>query len=297
MKKLALIVIFLLVGVAIIVIHPNFSGNERTPSSSPNVEEQGTEPELESEPLISNNHTVLYIGHSFGKIFADTLEDHAEMAGVTNHIGYRVTSGDRSGAPDALWEDTRDLNQIKAYLDTGEIDVLIMICCSVEFIESSYQSDLAVWNFTSYAVEKNPEIRIGLAMPWKDFPAEYDNGTEYRNQTDIAYDGWVNLSANLSSDFPATQVFTINHGAVMYDLRDMFEAGDLGDDVEDLIGGANTSIFRDEKGHAGQIGIDTGTLVWLHAVYGIEPITTPEFEQYEFDIRQIAQNVISEGNQ
>ena len=51
-----------------------------------------------------------------------------------------------------------------------------MICCSPEFIET-LDTDLAIWNFTDYAVEKNPSVRIGLAMPWKDYPAEYEGPT------------------------------------------------------------------------------------------------------------------------
>ena len=73
-------------------------------------------------------------------------------------------------------------------------------------------------------------------MPWKDFPAEYENGTEYRNQSDIAYGAWVNLSTNLSTDFPSSDVFTFNHGADLYELRDMFEAGELDRDVDQLTG-------------------------------------------------------------
>ena len=250
-----------------------------------------------ADQLSPDNHNVLYIGHSFGNIFAKTLSNHAELAGITNHSQYNEQSGGASGAPDALWADEGHRETIKAYLDTGEVDVLIMICCSIEFIETGLQSDAAIWNFTSYAIEKNPETHIGLAMPWKDFPAEYENGTGYRNQSDVAYDAWVNLSTNLSTDFPSADVFTFNHGAVLYELRDMFEAGELDGDVDQLTGPKETSIFTDAKGHAGQIAIDTGTLVWLHAVYGIEPTSVPEFEQYEVDIRQIAQTVIDEQNQ
>ena len=71
---------------------------------------------------------------------------------------------------------------IKAFLDTGEIDVLVMICCSPEFIET-LDTDLAIWNFTDYAVEKNPSVRIGLAMPWKDYPAEYGTSEYAANST------------------------------------------------------------------------------------------------------------------
>ena len=62
-----------------------------------------------------------------------------------------------------------DTKNIKAYLDTGEIDVFIMICCSIEFMETGGQSDEAIWNFTDYALDKNPDTRIGLALPWKDY--------------------------------------------------------------------------------------------------------------------------------
>ena len=106
----------------------------------------------------------------------------------------------------------------------------------------------------------------------------------------------MNLSLNLSRDFPTTDVFTFHHGAVMYELRDMFEAGELENDVEQLSGPESTSIFRDRKGHAGQIAIDTGALVWLHAIHGVDPLTMPEFTQWETDIREVARKTIDEQN-
>ena len=74
----------------------------------------------------------------------------------------------------------------------------------------------------------------------------------------------------------------------MYELRDMFEnSGELENDVEQLSGPESRSIFRDRKGHAGQIAIDTGALVWLHAIHGVDPLTMPEFTQWETDIHQL----------
>ena len=43
--------------------------------------------------------------------------------------------------------------------------------------------------------------------------------------------------------------------------------------------------------------IDTGTLIWLHAVHGVDPMTMPEFTQWKVDIRQIAKDLIDEQNQ
>jgi hypothetical protein len=77
----------------------------------------------------------------------------------------------------------------------------------------------------------------------------------------------------------------------------MFEAGELEEDIEQLTGSKPTSIFTDKKGHAGQITIDTGTLLWLHAVHGVEPMAIPEFTQWETDIRLVAKSLLDEQNQ
>ena len=43
--------------------------------------------------------------------------------------------------------------------------------------------------------------------------------------------------------------------------------------------------------------IDTGTLIWLHAVHGVEPLDVQEFTQWNTDIRVIADSVLNEQNQ
>ena len=255
-------------------------------------------PDPDSDHLVNaNDYNVLYIGHSFGRVFAETLQDYAHTAGFTDHAQYIEMSGGASGAPDALWEDDGHRENIKAYLDTGEIDVLIMICCSVEFVETGAQSDEAIWNFTDYALDKNPDTRIGLSMLWKDFPGQYENASDYNNGSELLHDSWVRLASNLSGDYPGANIFTFNHGAVAYELWDMFEAGQLDDDLDQVTGPKATSIFTDEKGHAGLMMIDTGTLIWLHAVHGVEPLEVQEFTQWNTDIRVIADSVLNEQNQ
>ena len=248
------------------------------------------------EEVNAEDYNVLYIGHSFGRLFAQTLEDYAHTAGFSNHTQYIEMSGGASGAPDELWADDGHRENIKDYLDTGEIDVFIMICCSIEFMETGAQSDEAIWNFTSYALDKNPDTRIGLALPWKDYPADYDDAIEYRNGSDEAYESWVRLASNLSSDYPSADIFTFHHGAIAYELREMFEADVLEGDIDKLTGAKGTSIFTDAKGHAGQLMIDTGTLIWLEAVHEVDPLSMPEFTQWKVDIRQIAKDVIDEQN-
>ena len=247
----------------------------------------------ETSPVDVNadEYNVLYIGHSFGRRFAESLEDYAHVAGFEDHAQYIEFSGGESGSPGLLWEDRAHRANIKAYLDTGEIDVLVMICCSPEFIQT-LDTDQAVWNFTDYAVAQNPDVRIGLAMPWKDFPSSFENASEYAaNSTLDLYPYWVNLSQNLSADYPGTEVFTFHHGALAYELRDMFEAGELEGDVTKLQGNKATSIFTDDKGHAGSILEDAGTLIWLAAVHGVEPKDYPELDGWETDLRVVAQRI------
>ena len=243
------------------------------------------------EDVNADEHNVLYIGHSFGRRFAESLEDYAHVAGFEDHAQYIEFSGGESGSPGLLWEDAAHRANIKAYLDTGEIDVLVMICCSPEFIQT-LDTDQAVWNFTDYAVAQNPEVRIGLAMPWKDFPSSFENASEYAsNSTLDLFPYWVNLSQNLSANYPGTDVFTFHHGALAYELREMFEAGDLEGDVNKLQGNKATSIFTDDKGHAGSILEDAGTLIWLAAVHGVEPMDYPELDGWETDLRVVPQRI------
>ena len=249
------------------------------------------------EEVDADQYNVLYIGHSFGKTFAEKLETFAHDTGFVDHASYIELSGGASGAPDALWADDGHRENIKAYLDTGEIDVLIMICCSVEFVETGGESDEAIWNFASYALDKNPATRIGLSWLWRDFPQNYASAEEHRDGTDESYALWVNLANDLNADYPDADVFTINHAEVVYDLRDAYEAGGLGGDVAQLTGPSRNSIFVDEKGHAGNITKDTGTLIWLHAVHGVEPNDAPAFPQWETDIRTIAQAALENADQ
>ena len=127
----------------------------------------------------------------------------------------------------------------------------------------------------------------------KDYPSDYDDANEYRNGSDEAYESWKSLASNLSSDYPGADVFTFHHGAIAYDLREMFESDELEDDIEQLTGSKATSIFTDYKGHAGDLLIDTGH--WLGFMQFMELI--PQRCQSSLsgmDIRQIAKQVIEE---
>ena len=73
------------------------------------------------EDVDSEDYNVLYIGHSFGRKFAELLEDYAHTAGEASHAQYIEFSGGESGSPGLLWEDAEHRTNIKAFLDTGKL--------------------------------------------------------------------------------------------------------------------------------------------------------------------------------
>lgn len=235
---------------------------------------------------------VLYMGHSFGRPFAERLDAFALRAGIANHETQIVFSGGESGSPGSLWASPEKRGQIQDLLRTGTIDVLVMICCSDEFVASNGASDQAIWDVAAYALAYNDATRIVLALPWVDFPADYADVARHRERSDGAYPAWERLAERLRADLPGADVVTTYHGAAIYALREMFEADRL-PDVDRLIGDPATSLFRDQKGHAGRLAVDTGTLVWLADIYGIDPLLAPPFPAYDTDVRQVAHAVVT----
>ena len=234
---------------------------------------------------------VLYMGHSFGRPFAENMEAAADLADIEGHNQLIVSRGGEKGAPQAMWEAPKVQAEIKATLNTGTVDVLIMICCSKELLNSGFAESWAELEIAEYALAQNPDTRIGLAMPWVDFPRNFNDAAEHREQTDDGYQAFQVFAEQLSADLGGADVFTFYHGAAIYELRDMFEQGAL-PEIESLIGPKATSIFTDEKGHAGLLAKDTGTLIWLNAIYGIDPLDVAMVDNYEVDIRQVAASAL-----
>jgi len=229
---------------------------------------------------------VLYIGHSFGRPFAANLESITGLAGIDGHEQHIIFKGGEGGAPQAMWEAPEQQALIMERLDTGTVDVVVMICCSQEFKDSAGQSDHAIFDISAYALEQNPDTRIGLAMPWLDFPSSYASVDDHRAVIDAVWPLYQQLAGRVSSELGA-EVFAFYHGAAVFEVRALFEQGLLSD-VTNLIGPRSDSVFTDEKGHAGTLAKDAGTLVWLHAIYGVDPLDLPPFNNYDVDIREIA---------
>ena len=66
---------------------------------------------------------------------------------------------------------------------------------------------------------------------------------------------------------------------------------ELLDDIS-MVGPKSSSIFTDEKGHQGQIVIETGTMIWLNGIYNVDLSLFNYDTGFTTDLHDIAQDII-----
>ena len=242
---------------------------------------------------------VLYIGHSFGRPFARELPSFVEMAGIDNHVQEIVFRGGPNGSPQSLWEDPKVREEIQNILAEGDTDLLVMICCSENFLESR-QSDWAVENWIDYALSVNPDTDFALALPWPDYPEDYENNEAYSERIIEAHaSAWHPFIDNLRDLYPQSEIQSIFHGRAAIELRGLFESGFL-PEISTMTSKRPPGLFTDRKGHAGQILLDLGTLIWLGTIYDIDmndfPVSELKIngESYETDLLGMAQEILDD---
>jgi hypothetical protein len=148
-------------------------------------------------------------------------------------------------------------------------------------------------------LHNNPEVTVFIAIPNIDYPADWDQLVQdfgFNSVQDL-YSYFVNdvvhhdIVDELRAEFPSTNIFTIPTGWSAVHLKQMYHDNAWWDDIA-LFGPKPTSIFTDDKGHQGQIVIETGTLVWLNGIYGIEIETFDYDSGFLTDLNAIAQDII-----
>ena len=237
--------------------------------------------------------TVLYAGHSFGQPFAWEMTELTRLAGIDGHEQRIVFRGGNDyGSPQGMWEDPEAQALIKEQLNDGAVDIVVLICCSREFMETGFQRDQALLEIVAYALAQNPETRFRLAMPWNHSPNTYATAAEHRALTDAAYPHYQLLAESVSAASGGAEVSAFYHGAAVYEIRSRYENG-LIPELTGLIGASSSSVFTDETGHAAAMAKDAGALIWLNALYEINPLDLPPMNAYDVDIRAIAAAALS----
>ena len=227
----------------------------------------------------STGYNMLLIGNSFFKPYADHLSNLATEANLNKHSSIVVKRGGELGRPINFWNDsTSEEHQlIKSTLDQGNIEVFGMA--------SGYDSENPTEGHSAwirYALQKNPNIIIFIAIGSFDFPNGDSNSTrpDWKtfaldngfNSIHEFYNYYINeiihkkIVDELRVEFPSTKIFTIPTGWAAKNLAQMKLDNELLDDIE-MFGPKSSSIFTDEKGHQGQIVTEAGTMIWLNSIY------------------------------
>ena len=76
--------------------------SDENPAETPAVDVDETNDEADSATKVEGLD-VLYMGHSFGRPFAENMETAADLAGIEGHNQLIVSRGGEKGAPQAMW--------------------------------------------------------------------------------------------------------------------------------------------------------------------------------------------------
>ena len=256
----------------------------------------GCNEKLTETNLMMDGYNMLLIGNSFFRPYAQNLEKVAIDAGFDNHNAIGVFRGGVNGRPINFWNDseTEEHQLIKSTLDKGDIEIFGMT--------AGHETDNPTEGhkaWINYAIQKNPNIKIFIAIPPIDFPAEWNQRAEEYGFHTIQelYHYFVNdivhytMVDSLRKEFPNTNIFTIPTGWAAINLAQMQLDNSLQDDIS-MFGQKETSIFTDYKGHQGQIVIETGTLIWLNCIYNVD-LTQNEYKTgFDTDLHTIAKNIV-----
>lgn len=238
-------------------------------------------------PNVITGFDSLFMGHSFFRPFAEGMAFHAPNAGFTEHTQDVVFAGSENGAPEALWNNAAKRAEIQGILDGGDVELFGMTYHPDYPTMTGYQ----LW--FDYALGRNPDTRFFVALPWLQLPASHTAG-QYSTAWHAFHEGsWHDLLDGLRAEYPGVDIYGIPYGQAAVELVELYEAGLL-PDVDGLISGSGDAIFRDQSGHADDILIELGRLVWLRAIYGVDLSGYAHDPGYTVDLLAIADAIMDE---
>jgi hypothetical protein len=259
-----------------------------------------------NEDAAPDGYKMLLMGNSFFRPYADHLNSLASQANLNEHISTVVNRGGENGRPINLWNDstTEEHQLIKSTLDQGNIEIFGMTS-GYDFDSDNPTEGHSAW--IQYALQNNPNIIIFIAIGSFDFPNGDSNSTRPDwdtfasdngfNSIQEFYDYYINemihkeIVDELRLEFPSTKIFTIPTGWATKNLAQMYLDNELLDDIS-MVGPKSSSIFTDEKGHQGQIVIETGTMIWLNSIYNVDLSSFNYDTGFTTDLHAIAKDII-----
>ena len=256
--------------------------------------------EISAQSLETEGYNMLLIGNSFFRPYAEKLDDLSIIAGFENHNSTLIFRGGENGRPINFWNDsnTTEHLQIKAALDAGNIDIFGMT--AGHELEDRIEGHK---EWINYALQHNPDIKIFIAIPQIDFPADWEQRAEEYGFDNIVelYDYFVNdlvhheMVNQLRDDFQSIEIFTIPTGQTSVILDQMNSNNELLDEIT-RFGPRPTSLFTDSKGHQGNIIRETGSLLWLSSIYKVDLSNFSYDTGFNTNLHEIAKQIMDNHN-
>ncbi len=225
-------------------------------------------------------YACLFIGHSFFIPVAKSFEKLPGRHAIRGHTQRMVFSGGASGSPGSLWKGRRK-SAIQAILKTGKVEMLGMT-----YYNSSNSSAEDYGRWIDFALKYNPDTRFFIGLPWGKNGSTRDL-KEYSAANTRAHLSIHKTILTLRKRYPKTMILCANYGRASYELKGLFEAGNL-PGITSLRGRGASSIYRDSLGHANDILKDLSALVWLAILYDVDLTKHDWTPNHKSDIKKIA---------
>lgn len=204
----------------------------------------------------------LFLGHSFFIPVAKRFDEIATASGLSHHQASFVMNGGGGGAPGRIWSSQAHRTEATRILETGNVHLLGMTYydetnCRVEDYE----------RWIDLAVKHNPKVRIFIGLCWPDAPqATMD---EFDRMIALSGDRLFRTVQTLRKKHPDTQIQFVHYGHVARELKASHASG-RSSEIEALISRKPGGLFRDTKGHAGELLLNIAALTWLEHLYEMD---------------------------
>jgi hypothetical protein len=246
----------------------------------------------------------LFAGHSFFVPIATRFDGLATDNGFSAHEAAYVFSSGATGAPELLWNDANDKDEIEGVLDDGDVELFALTAAigpDGQSVGSEFD-DYARW--FDLALSYNPDTQFLIGMPWviggptplfpsaADFAAANETAAAAQRETVEA----------LRAAYPDATIHYIEYGPVASIMYDMYEKDELPDIVgltPDPANGVPPSdaLFADGViGHGGPMMTELAALTWMELLYGAD-IATLDYTDYESDVDSIVEEVLIHNQQ
>lgn len=199
-----------------------------------------------AEP-ITKGQRVFTCGHSFHVWVPGIVSDLAKLADIPGHeqLGISSIGGSRTIQH---WELPPDKNKGKPALESGKVEVLTL--------SPIFLPDPGVENFSTLALEKNPNVRVILQPIWLRWdiyepeekrPPKVDHnaltGPELRKRHAKHFESWDNHVRELNAKYGKTVIYVAPAPHALIALREKIIAGQ----APGLT--SQNDLFTDDLGH------------------------------------------------